>query len=236
MTQANSNLASHPNMHRPENIRTGRPNISGPVHVDDEGGKERPCLNVDQMRERLSSTNFRPGGGVLSKAHELGRRYHVDSDELLQGAVARSLGQRTRRPDLPVEVFLAQVMRSVGSSMARARARARERKDDFLYSVVAQSAGSRVGLSADELLRLDAEQGYFSALLDELADGDELLAKLIDGIDLGVRGADLAEYLNIDQASLASRRRTLKRRAQAIVRREALPWAHVTATQGGCDA
>lgn len=236
MTQANNNSASHLNMHRPENVQTGRPNFSGLVHVGDEGADERPSLTVHQMRERLCGTNLRAGGSVPSMAHELGRRYRVDSDDLLQGAIARSLGRRTRRPDIPVEVYLAQVMRSVGSSIARARARAREREDDFLHSVVAQSAGSRVGLGADELLRLNAEQSYFSALLDELASGDERLAKLIDGIDLGLRGVGLAEYLNIDQASLASRRRTLKRRAHAIVRREELLWAPVTATEGGHDA
>jgi|GEM_PF-5827675 len=236
MTRAKDNSASHLNMHRPENIRTGRLNFFVPVHIEVEGGKERPCLSVDQMRERLLSTNLHPGGAVPFKAYELGRRYRVDSDDLLQGAIARSLGRRTRRPDLPVELYLAQVMRSVGSSVARARARALEREDDFRHLVVAQSAGSRVGLGADELLRLDAEQSYFSALLDELADGDELLAKLIDGIDLGLRGAGLADYLNIDQASLASRRRTLKRRAQVILRREELLRAPASATEGGPDA
>lgn len=236
MTQSPNKLAPHLNMHRPTKIRTGCPNIPGPVHVKDGSADERPCLNARQMRERLSRTNLHPGGAIPSRARELGRRYRVDSDELMQGAIARSLGQRTRRPDLPVELFLAQLMRSVGSSIARARERARDREDNFLYSVAAQSAGSRVGLSADELLRLNAEQVYFSALLDELGGGDELLVKMIDGIGMGMRGTALTNYLNIDQASLASRRRTLKRRAQAIVQREELVWKSGTRTAGDYDA
>lgn len=236
MIQADSVFSSHPNMHRSGKIRTPCPNMSAAVHVEDEGAKEWPRLTVDQMRGRLYLTDLRPGGAVPSAANELGRRYRVDSDELLQGAVVRALGQRTRRPDLPAEMFLAQIMRSVGSSIARARLRARHREEDFRYSLTSQCGRTRVGLSADEFLQLDAEQHYYSGLLDEVANGDELLERLIDGIGFGMRGADLAEFLKISQPDLASHRRTLKRRAQTIAHREKLLPENGTAVEGGENA
>lgn len=236
MTQADSVFSSRPNMHRSEKFRTERPNSGRPVHVVDVEPEARQHLNVDQMRGRLSSTNLHPGGTVPAKAIELGRRYRVDSDDLLQGAVVRSLGQRTVRPEMPAELFLTQLMRSVGSSIARARSRAREREDDFKYSMRVQSVATRVGLRADDLLQLEADQLYYSGLLDEAAGGDELLAKLIDGIGHGLRGAALAAFMEISQADLASPRRALKRRAQVIARREALFTESVTEAQGGKHA
>ena len=236
MIQADSVFSSQPNMHRSGKIRTPCPNSNAVVHVEDGGAKEQPCLSVDQMRDRLYNTDLRPGGVVSSAANELGQRYRVDSDELLQGAVVRALGQQTRRPDLPPEVFLAQIMRSVGSSIARARLRARDREEEFRYSLASQCGRSRVGLGADDLLQLEAEQQHYSELLEEAADGDALLEKLIDGIGFGLRGADLAEFLEINQADLASRRRTLKRRAQTIAHREKLLPDNGTAFEGGYDA
>lgn len=236
MIQADSVFSSQPNMHRSGKIRTPCPNLNAVVHVEDEGAKERPCLSVNQMRGRLYDTDLHPGGAVPSAATELGRRYRVDSEELLQGAVVRALGERTRRPDLPPELFLAQIMRSVGSSIARARLRARDREEDFRYSLASQCGRSRVGLPADKLMQLEAEQYYYSGLLDEVADGDALLERMIDGIGFGLRGAELADFLEISQADLASRRRTLKRRAQTIAHREELLPENETLIEGGDNA
>jgi len=214
-------VASRPNMHRSEKIRTPCPNWPASVHVQDGGIEERPNLSVDEIRRRLHATDLHAGGASPNNAKELGRRYRVDSDDLLQGAIVRSLCKRTCRPDLPVELFLTQIMRSVGSSVARARVRAQERRGDFEYLLGSQIAAQPV-LGAEERLRLEAERRRYAGLLDEIAGGDELLTALIDGIGQGLCGSALAEFLDIDQAGLAAPRRTLKRRAQAIARRERL--------------
>lgn len=206
-------------MHRSAKTRTSCPNKPGSVHVKDGGAEERPTLTIDQMRDRLCATNLHPGGTVPRKAYELGRRYGVDSDDLMQAAVVRSLGKKTIRPDLPPDLYLAQVMRSIGSGVARARLRARERREGFEYTLGAQIAGSHLALGTEERLRFEAEQIFYAALLEELADGDERVVKLIDGIGQDLRGSRLAEFVGIKKEQLATLRRTLKRRSQVIAMR-----------------
>lgn len=222
MKQEHKTPTPHPNMHRYEKTRTSCPNKPRPVHVKDGGSKERPLLTVDQMRDRLYATNLHPGGTVPMKAYELGRRYGLDSDDLMQAAVVRSLGTKTIRPDLPPELYLAQVMRSIGSGVARARLRARERREGFEYTLGAQIVGWHFALGTEERLRFEAEQIFYAALLEELAGGDERVVKLIDGIGQDLRGSRLAEFVGITHEELATLRRTLKRRSQAVAKRECL--------------
>jgi len=152
----------------------------------------------------------------------LGRRYGVAADDLLQAAIARALAPKTKRPKIPVESFLIMTMCSIGSGVARGRARAAERKDDFQYVLRCQYAAASSALGIERQLHTDSERAYYAGLLEEIADGDERLTKLIDGIDQRTRGAKLAKDIGVSQADLASLLRKLKRRAQRVAVRERL--------------
>ena len=212
----------HPYMHQSEKIRTSCPNLGTAEQVENEATPS-VSLKTRTMRRRLTKVDFRPGSTMSSCADALGRIYRVDPGDLIQTAVARSLSPKTQRPDIPVEAFLINVMRSIGSSVARGRARSRERGVSIPIDLVREQIAAPKSLgTAFEMINIEADRHRFANLLNEAAGDEDILVGLIDGIGMKLCGAKLAERLGIEQRELATLRRRLKRRAQAIAIREGL--------------
>ncbi len=209
-------------MHRSEKIRTCCPNLGAAVQLEDEA-THSVSLKSRTMRRRLQRVDFRAGSTMSTCAEALSRVYGVDPGDLIQTAVARSLSPKTQRPDIPVEAFLINVMRSIGSSVARARARSRERGVSIPIDLVKEQIAAPKSLgTAYEMINIETDRHRFANLLDEAAGEEIVLVRLIDGIGMKLCGAKLAEQIGIEQCGLATLRRRLKRRAHAIAIREGL--------------
>jgi DNA-directed RNA polymerase specialized sigma24 family protein len=149
----------------------------------------------------------------------------VPPDALLGEAVARALaGVRKFNRDHPIEANLHEAMRSIASSWHKARKRKPEISfEDLIGSEIDAQDPLEVFLAPHDVQyspqdELECKQ-EFDAMLALFADREDGQLVLL-GRHGGLKGKDLAEFVGIDQAKLASVQRLVSRRL-AEYRRDA---------------
>ncbi|MFZ5701377.1 MAG: hypothetical protein ACOY4P_08495 [Pseudomonadota bacterium] len=146
----------------------------------------------------------------------------ADADDVLHDAIVRALkyGSGGQKP----ANRLVACVSSITSTAARSRARAAA--NGFAGSADADNQPDpvwhRAFLPPDRELARTLRQEIVASILTTVVDGDPVLASLVDGALDGLRGAELANLLGLSQRELATCRRRLKRRVQALCQ----PYVH----------
>lgn len=180
-------------------------------------GLSRP-LTSDEVRAELAKVSFAPGGAMQRAAGALAGRVGTDSRDLLHEAVRRALVSRVCPAGVPVEQFVAGIMRSIVSAILRSRERGR----DIDLLMPTDELEARLGLggytvrSPEEVIEIRRVRQLCIDVLDRLAEGSTAQEMLVDAIGHDLRGQQLADHLGVTMRELATLRRALKRRVQRI--------------------
>lgn len=83
--------------------------------------------------------------------------------------------------------------------------------NDFVYRAEELTADSPF-----HQIECEEQRMFFARLLARVTEADPLVECVIDGIDEGLRGADLADHASINQKQLATVRRRIKRRVHEV--------------------
>lgn len=171
-------------------------------------------LTQDDVRTELSALDLSPSGSVGNLSAMYARRINGEGGDLLHDAVHKALSSRRCPEEVPVEQFLAGIMRSATSTIRRSRERRRDQYDylPLDYATERLALGGCTTKSADELIEIERVQTLCAEVIDKLADGSAEQALLIDGIALELRGRELADHLGVSLRDLATLRKALKRR------------------------
>lgn len=188
--------------------------MSGPVTLEDGS---RP-LSRAEIEAELLKIDMAPRAEIVRRADQLAGDYPGEGRDLLQEAVTRALSSRSCREGITGEQFVAGIMRSIASTARRGRERRGENPICIPTDVLVEQMG--VGpytvQTAEEVIETERVRRICEDILDRLAEVSPLQAQLIEGIGLDLRGQELADYLGITRADLATVRRTLKRNAQRV--------------------
>lgn len=175
-------------------------------------------LTPDEVRAELA--HIKPG--VRSPLRDAiaghAARSGQEAAELLNEAVKRALSSRAIPADVPFDAVLAEIARSIASSANLSRSRARQRIVDLpiqdLLDII--PAGGYAVSSPDDVIEQERARQICADALDRLAANDEKRAALIDAIDQGKRGDDLAATIGITKRELATLRKALKREVKRL--------------------
>lgn len=141
-----------------------------------------------------------------------------EADDLLQEAIVRTVsGERKCPRDLPIEVFLSGVMRSLVSSSAKETSR----KPETVSLDVEGSSDLHESLAVAEqdtpekhMINANQARVLQNRILDALSD-DETNQILALGMMDEQKGAELQKLAGINENELATRRRQIRRRLNA---------------------
>lgn len=212
----------HSSLHRPQQTRTPCPKNHASVY--DRLGRGTPVqLDVARLIKRLGRLDTRPSSAIVQNASRLAAPLSLDPYELLHRAIDRALRPKASRPNIRLVPYLTMLMRSIASSIHRARARASERGRTLPLNCVAEQVPSTRGIvdPATTIIPRD-ERAYYERLLGQVTGGDPMLEQLVDQIGFGHRGDMIVQQMGIDPLQLATLRRRLKRRAYAVVQESRL--------------
>lgn len=176
------------------------------------------ALTRDEVRAELGRLDLSAIGEVGNTSAMFARRINGEGGDLLNDAVRKALSSRRCPADVPVDQFLAGIMRSATSTILRSRERRRDPLDyvPLNDAVELLATGRYTTKSADELIEIERVQKLCEEVIDRLADGSTEQTALIDGIGLDLRGRQLAEHLGVSLRELATLRKALKRRIMRI--------------------
>lgn len=212
----------HSSLHRGMRIRTSCPSSHPPVYGRDDA-RGRTQLDVPRFVRRLHRLNVRPGSPIMRNAAAFAGALDMIPEELLHLAIERALRPSTSRPNIKLIPYITMLMRSIASSIHRARARARERGHTIPLDYVAEQVpDTRTIVDPAQTLDRRDERAFYERLLGQVTGSDPMLERLVDQIDFGHRGEEIQRSLGIGTRDLASLRRRLKRRARAIVQEAGL--------------
>lgn len=215
---ASTNTQSiHSSLHLGMRIRTSCPSSHLPVYGRDDA-RGRTQLDVPRFVRRLHRLNVRPGSPIMRNAAAFADALDMIPEELLHLAIERAVRPNTSRPNIKLIPFLTMLMRSIASSIHRARARARERGNTIPLDYVAEQVpDTRTIVDPAQTLDRRDDRALYERLLGQVTGGDPMLERLVDQIGFGHRGEVIARELEIEIGELASLRRKLKRRAKAVL-------------------
>lgn len=176
------------------------------------------ALTRDEVRAELGRLDLSATGEVGNLSALYARRINGEGGDLLHDAVRKALSSRRCPADVPVDQFLAGIMRSATSTTLRSRERRRDQHDYLPLddAVERLAVGGYVTKSAHELIEIDRVQKLCEEVIDRLPDGSAEKATLIDGIGFEFRGRQLADHLGVSLPELATLRKALKRRILRI--------------------
>lgn len=159
----------------------------------------------------MATIDMGPGSRLRRYANYRGWMAGIDADDLLQEALLRALSSRSCPMSITIEMFLKGIMRS----MASAAIDRREREIDVQISELAFLEDAAADLSQpDKILERGERQLACAAVLANICQGSPHAVAVLDGIDHGLRGRDLADHARIGIAELATVRRLIQRRAE----------------------
>jgi hypothetical protein len=183
-------------------------------------------LTQDEVRAALSAINPGAANPLNSAIDGYAKGSRQDPRDLLNEAVKRALSTRSVPADIPFEAVLAGIARSIASgiNIARARERIVDLPVEELFETL--PTGGYTVSSPDEIIERERIRELCADAIERLARNDAKRAVLIDAIDQGMRGEDLADALGISKRDLASMRKALKREVQRI-------WPEVAEQIGG---
>ena len=215
--------SSHTNLRPEQEIRTSCLNPSPRPYVQD-GSTSRGQLTPHQLLARLRKVDLRSSSQLMVNAHQMIGGTGLSARELLHCAIDRALKPSTNRPrDVLPSAYLTMIMWSIASDVRLAKARAKLRGSTTPFDLVdEQVPDTRSIVDPVRTIIWRDEQAFFERLLGQVAGGDNVLETLIDEIVFGHRGESLEKRLGVSTVELATLRRRLKRRAQAIAAREGL--------------
>jgi DNA-directed RNA polymerase specialized sigma24 family protein len=172
-------------------------------------------LSVSEVYDSVDAISEPDLARLIAAARGFSRLCGIDAEDLLQEALTRALeGRRTCERGTSLVPFICGVMKSFVSQENEAR------KDGFRPTLVLRDGQAIVPeVPADDP---SPERAALSAIddravlaeIDAAAVGDEKLQLLIEGIYDGMRGAELAELLGVDEKGLATVRKRLRRLLQ----------------------
>ncbi len=172
-------------------------------------------ITVDEIHIAIDGLSDEDIARLVTAAKMYSRFCGISPDDLLQEAYMRALdGSRTCGAGTTVVGFLCGVMRSLASQENEAR------KSGFRPVVVMRNGEPVLPDVAADIV--SPEQSAASAIddtrvlakIEALVADDEQLQLLIEGLDDGMRGAELQDLLGIDEKGLAALRKKLIRRLQ----------------------
>lgn len=214
---------TQPELRSDRRIQTSCPNFARKSYAKDEASKPPRQIGVATFTRRLKALDLGPHSPVMANATRLAAKCQLEPRELLHMAIFRASKPKASRPDIALAPYLTMLMRSIASGINLARKRAADCGVVTAPPYVAEQLPTVCSISDphQEILRAD-EQGYFAGLIAELQGGDPIMEKLVDCIGKGERGRKIEQALSVGTGELATLRKNLKRRAQAIAKREGL--------------
>lgn len=188
------------------------------MSAPDKLAKPERVLTTDQVRAELA--RIRPGApGALKEAIDgHAARSREDPRELLNEAIQRALTTRAIPADVPFDKVLAEIARSIASSINVGRHRTRRHVVDLPIEEIVDllPAGGYVVTAPDDIIERERVRQVCADAIDRLARDDVTRRALIDAIGMGMRGEDLAASLGVSKRDLASMRKALKREIQRV--------------------
>lgn len=186
-----------------------------------EGARPAPLrtpVNSTLSREEIEKAirGLRPAGWVRLRkiAAIYGRTRRLDDEDLLQEAFARALdGSRKCPVNVDIVKFLAEVMRSLASDSAKARARHPELRALPLAGetgLLFDPPDSRP--NAEQELDGAQEIARVKAAVLELFDDDLVAQTVAEGMMEGMEGSELRATTDLSTTGFASKRRLIRRR------------------------
>jgi hypothetical protein len=183
-------------------------------------------LTKDEVRAALVGIVPDASDALCTTIAGFAKGSRQDPRDLFNEAAMRALSTRAVPADVPFEAVLAGIARSIASSINIARAR--EKIVDLPVEELFETLpiGGYAVSSPDEIIERERIRHLCADAIERLARNDAKRAALIDAIDQGMRGEDLADVLEISKRDLASMRKALKREVQRI-------WPEVAEQIGG---
>ena len=188
--------------------------MSGP----DYSYKQERALTTDEVRAELA--RIRPGAADALNDAVAGHaaRSREDPRELLNEAVHRALTTRAIPADVPFDTVLAEIARSIASSINISRHRARQHIVDLPIEEILDllPAGGYVVTAPDEIIEQERIRDLCIDALARLSQDNPKIEALVDGIGQGLRGDELMRAVGISKRELATMRKALKRSVKRI--------------------
>ena len=199
---------------RNNNSPTSCPNSSALAHREENSSSKADQSPCPVMAELEAA--FRSPHGLRKRAEHYGRLCQTDPEDLLSIAIERAL--RRPRWENGVRERIESILSSLASTINRARSRAKLRGVDLVSLGDGVIVDRQFPCHRDlvETSEVEAHRAGSEKALMLIAGGDPILSALIDQIGQGNRGRSLQQKLEIDTVQLATKRRCLKRRAQAL--------------------
>ncbi len=188
------------------------------ISAPDKLAKPDRVLTTEEVRAELA--RIRPGAADPLNEAVAGHaaRSREDPRELLNEAIQRALTTRAIPADVPFDKVLAEIARSVASSINISRHRTRKHVVDLPIEEIVDllPAGGYVVTAPDEIIERERIRQLCADAIERLARDDGRREALIDAIGQGMRGDELTATLGIGKRDLASMRKALKREIQRI--------------------
>lgn len=199
---------------RNKNSPTSCPNSSALAHSEENSSSKADQVPCPVMAELEAA--FRSPHGLRKGAEHYGRLCQTDPDDLLSIAIERAL--RRPRWENGVRERIESILSSLASTINRARSRAKLRGVDLVSLGDGVIVDRQFPCHRDlvETSEVEARRAGSEKALMLIAGGDPILSALIDQIGQGNRGRSIQQKLEIDTVQLATKRRCLKRRTQAL--------------------
>jgi hypothetical protein len=159
----------------------------------------------DEVRDQLDSVSAADWVRLAASAHFLAQGAGLDSDDLLQVALERTLsGQRKWPVGVPLKKFISNVMKSIVSSARKGfRNDPLDGADDLDSGVDAEAPDS-----PEEMLRC----GQVLEQVMQVFAGDQEALDILEGRGLGLDGEALRELVAQDKTAFDTACKRIRRR------------------------
>lgn len=188
------------------------------MSAPDNPAKPERVLTTEEVRAELA--RIRPGAADPLNEAVAGHaaRSREDPRELLNEAIQRALTTRAIPADVPFDTVLAEIARSIASSINISRQRTRQHVVDLPIEEIVDllPAGGYVVTAPDEIIEQERIRDLCIDALARLAQDDPKIEALLDGIGQRLRGDELMSAVGISKRELATMRKALKRSVKRI--------------------
>lgn len=188
------------------------------MSAPDQPAKPARVLTTDEVRAELARIRPSAAGPLKEAIDGHAARSREDPRELLNEAIQRALTTRAIPADVPFDKVLAEIARSIASSINVSRHRTRQHVVDLPIEEIVEllPAGGYAVAAPDEIIERERVRQICADAIERLARDDDTRKALIDAIGMGMRGEDLAASLGVSKRDLASMRKALKREIQRV--------------------
>jgi hypothetical protein len=175
-------------------------------------------LTKDEARAELARIRPDAADALNDAVPGHAARCRQDPRELLNEAVHRALSTRAIPVDIPFDTVLAEIARSIASSINISRHRAGQhvvaRPIDEIVDLL--PAGGYAVMAPDEIIEQERIRDLCIDALARIAQDNPKIEALLDGIGQGLRGEELMRAVGISKGELATIHKALKRSVKRI--------------------